>query len=500
MVKNQFNLIDEKWIPIADRGLVSLWDVFSDSTIIALGGDAVKKIALLKLLLAIAQSAWTPENEEEWKREGAKGLCEKVQVYLKKWYAAFYLYGEKPFLQIPAIEKADKKSFGTVLSTIAVGNTTLLNSSQIERALDNPERALMLIEQMSFSLGGKKTDNSIVLSPGYTGKMNEKGKPSTGKPGPGLAYMGLLHSFVYGSNVIETIWINLFSKEQINAMNIFPEGLGIAPWEQMPQGEDDDIAKALKNSYMGRLIPLSRFLLIKPDGMHYSEGILHKNYLEGVVDPSISVNNAAKKTTVLWADPEKRPWRQLPALLSFIQNRDGSFDCMQLRINMDRLKNFESFTLWSGGMRVSSNAGEQYLSGTNDFVESEIQLSGQIFVRAIFMETLNQEMEVMDKVSRNLYGRILGYFKEFKVDGKNIAANATSEYWQFCEELFQELVNLCETEPTQAKDLRKKYYQFAFSIYDLYCSNQSARQMEVWAKNRFGFDTIETKKEKEAKD
>jgi len=421
MTENKFNLIDEKWIPVADRGLASIKDIFSDRTILALGGDAIKKIAVLKLLLAIAQSAWTPKDEKEWKNTGSDGLSKKALVYLKKWHASFWLYGEQPFLQIPAIEKANKKNFGALLPMIAYGNTTVLNSSQIERDLSNPERALALIEQMSFALGGKKTDNSIVLSDGYKGKANEKGKASTGKPGPGLAYMGLLHSFIHGSSVIETIWINLFSIEQINAMNFFTEGLGIAPWEQMPQGEDDAIARSLKNSYMGRLIPLSRFLLIKADGMHYSEGILHKNYLDGVVDPSVAVNFNANKTTVLWADTGKRPWRQLPALLSFLKDSSKSFDCLQLRLIMDRLKSFASFTVWSGGMRVSSNAGEQYLSGTDDYVESEVKLSCNIFDKgSIFIETLNQEMDFMDKVSRNLYGRILGYFKELKLDGKNI--------------------------------------------------------------------------------
>jgi CRISPR system Cascade subunit CasA len=151
-------------------------------------------------------------------------------------------------------------------------------------------------------------------------------------------------------------------------------------------------------------------------------------------------------------------------------------------------------------MRVRSNAGEQYLSGTDDFVESEIQLSGAIFGESsVFIETLNQEMEAMDGVSKSLWGRINSYHKDLKVDGKEIANKGTGDYWQLCERLFQELVDTCSTAPDQAKEYRNKYLQFAFIVYDKYCPNQSARQMEAWAANRFGFDQSFRENKKEAK-
>jgi len=38
-------------------------------------------------------------------------------------------------------------------------------------------------------------------------------------------------------------------------------------------------------------------------------------------------------------------------------------------------KTIPCFGIWSGGLRVSSNAGEQYAGGSDDFVESETLLS-----------------------------------------------------------------------------------------------------------------------------
>lgn len=500
MAINQFNLIDENWIPVADKGTVSIRKIFIDDTIGALGGDPVQKISVIKLLLAIAQSAWTPADEAEWKTVGIEGMRRMVLAYLEKWHDAFYLYGNKPFLQMPAIMEADKKTFGCIQPKIAYGNTTVLSESQVEHQLSDSEKALALLQQMSFALSGKKTDNSIVLTPGYQGKANDKGRPSSGKAGPGIAFQGLLHSFVKGKQVVESVWLNLFTQADLARLEFFPGGIGRAPWENMPTGEDDSIARSLRDSYMGRLIPLSRFILVTPDGLHYSEGIAHKNYLEGIVDPSVAVNFAAKKPCVLWVDTEKRPWRQLTALLSFMGQVNENFMCIQLNTALMRLSDADSFSIWSGGMRVSSNAGEQYLSGTDDFVESEVQLSGSIFSSGSnFMATLNSEMQTMDRISRSLWGRVTGYFKDLKADGKERANKATGMYWQLCERSFQKLVDACAADPSgdEARTFRKKYLENAYAAYDMFCPDRTARQMEAWAANRFGFEGKAENKNKE---
>ena len=76
----------------------------------------------------------------------------------------------------------------------------------------------------------------------------------------------------------ETLWLNLFSKEQLNELAYWLNGLGIAPWERMPDGEDCEIARDLKESYLGRLVPLSRFCFLAEEGLHYSEGIIFSDH------------------------------------------------------------------------------------------------------------------------------------------------------------------------------------------------------------------------------
>jgi CRISPR system Cascade subunit CasA len=481
--ENRYNLIDEDWIPVAGKGKVGLRTIFSDPSITSLGGNPVEKIAVFKLLLAIAQSAYTPEDEADWKQLGCGGMQQKVMDYLEKQYDCFWLYGEHPFLQMPEIEKARKLSFGSVKMEVATGNTSVVTEIQSEKKLSDDDKALTIILLMGFACGGKKTDNSIVLTQEYTGKS------ATGKSGPSLGFMGFLHSFFFFQNLAESIYRNLFTKQQIADMGMFPAGTGIAPWLQEPGGENDQVAKELRQSYMGRLIPLSRFVLLADDGIHYSEGIASLGYAEYVVDPSVSVDFSAKpKPKVLWVDPERKPWRQITSLLSFLDTEKNSgFNCFQLRNVTGRCGHESCFSIWSGGVRVSSNAGEQYLTGTDDFVESEVQLSSDIFgSESKFFGNLSVEMEQLESIAKNLYGCILRYYADLLSDGKQLAAQGTNTFWQLCEGVFQKLVNACESDSsgTEAKALRNVYRRYALQIYDEQCPNQTARQLEAWAKNR----------------
>lgn len=490
MKENRFNLIDEPWIPVAGKGKVGLKEIFSDTTLTALGGNPVEKISVFKLLLAIAQSAFTPKDETEWESVGCDGMQKKILTYLKQNYDCFWLYGEKPFLQMPEIEKAAKTSFGSVQMQVATGNTSVVTEIQAEKQLSDAEKAMLVLNLMGFALGGKKVDNSVILTAGYSQKSNEKGKPSTGKPGPSVGFMGLLHSFFFCETLIKSIYVNVFAAEQIDEMKMYPSGVGIASWIQMPKGEDDETAKSLKQSYIGRLVPLNRFILLSDDGIHYSEGIIYPDYAAFVVDPSVSVDFSAKpKPKVLWTDPERRPWRQITSLLSFLNSEQSTgYICFQLKEISERCKKTKSFSVWSGGVKVSSNAGEQYLTGTDDFVESEVQLSSDVF-GSTFFANLSGQMEELENKAKILYGCVMKYFSTLLTDGKNLAAQATGLYWQLTESSFQQLVNACdcpdgEDITNRLEPFTKKFNSYVLQIYNQYCPNQTARQLEAWAKNK----------------
>lgn len=442
-VPNRFNLVDEKWIPVANEGLASLGDIFSQPHFTALGGNPTQKIALTKLLLAIAQSAYTPEDDEDWKQLGAQGMAVKAMNYLEERKDCFWLYGEKPFLQMPEIAKAVKQLLGAVSASVATGNTTVLLQTQIDRTLTEAEKALLIVELGNFALGGKKTDNSVILSPGYTGKS------SSGKPGPSLGYQGFLHNFLIGSSVMESLWLNILTKEQITSTPHFIKGLGVAPWEEMPKGEDCARTGELKTTYLGRLVPLSRFVLLVDDGLHYSEGIIYHGYLQGSFDLSTGVDFSGTKARALWVDTEKKPWRQLTSLLAFLAKARG-FDCYQLRFGLPRAREaVHTMGLWSGGLSVSSNAGEQYASGTDDFVESEFSLETSWLGETWFLR-LNGEMAVLEELAKNVSGCTMGFYKQQLAEGKDQAKQASNLFWQLTEHRFQTLINACGTDTAEA--------------------------------------------------
>jgi len=481
--EQRFNLVDEAWIPISGVGLASLRQVFSDSNYRALGGNPVQKIALTKFLLAICQAAATPEDDEAWAAIGEQGMAERALAYLEGKHDLFWLYGERPFLQMPSIVAAAVQSFGAVQPSISTGNTTVLFGSQVEVELSDAEKALLVLQLMGFGLGGKKTDNSIVLSPGYREKQNDKGRPSTGKPGTSVGFLGFLHNFLTGESLQQSLWLNLFSRDQIARIAVLTEGIGITPWESMPDGEDDAVARRLRFSLMGRLIPVSRFIQITEEGLHYSEGISHPGYKEGVVDPSVAVDYTAKIPKVLWSDPERRPWRSLPSLLAFLSKGAKGYDCYHLLFGIPRARSSVNMIgVWSGGLRLSSNAGEQYASGTDDFIESQFTCDTK-FLEETWFDQLKSEMEGLDSIAKITYSATRNYFKTQQADADEQAAQASSLFWQLCERRFQDLVNAC-VDYRAAKEYRKVFATYVHKAYDSLCPRDTARQIDAWAKNR----------------
>ncbi|MDM8545410.1 type I-E CRISPR-associated protein Cse1/CasA [Candidatus Venteria ishoeyi] len=483
MIKKQFSLLNDPWIPVVDVGRVSLRQLFSEPAYRALGGNPVQKIALTKLLLAIAQAAYTPQDDDDWAALGAQGLAEKSLAYLEKWQDHFYLYGDQPFLQMPEITKAAEQSLGAVLPEIATGNTTVVNAFQLEKNLDDADKALLILTLMGFALAGKKTDNTVVLSETYTGKTKPNGKGMSGKAGTSIGFMGFLHNFLSGESILQSLWFNLLSHEDIKTIGLYPQGLGAAPWEVMPQTEDCTTALQLQESVMGRLVPLSRFCLLTENGLHYSEGIAHPDYKSGVVDPSVAVNFKPKTPKIIWADTERRPWRSLTALLSFME-ANGEFNCYTLQMGLLRTRKqtaVENIGIWSGGLRVSSNAGEQYASGSDDFVESSVFIPAEELGENWYQQ-LKLEMKEIEKLAKTIYGASRQYFADLGIHDAKQAGFASNLFWQLCERQFQTLLYACE-DSEQTKRLRKTFAAFASKAYNDYCPKETARQLEAWAKN-----------------
>ncbi|MDR3334317.1 MAG: type I-E CRISPR-associated protein Cse1/CasA [Treponema sp.] len=496
--KNRFNLVDEPWIPVAGVGLVSLRRIFQEPSPKSLRGNPVQKIALTKLLLAICQAAYTPTDDEDWDTFGAQGLAEKVLIYLEKHQDCFWLYGEKPFLQMPLIKKlikdrkkrdlakgvkeavaeanAKPKEIGLgYYPDIPSTNNTILTQTQISHSISDAEKTLFIVMLMNFAFGGKRVEKDIEpFSPGYSGKtVSAKSGPSLGN------HWGYLHSFIHGDDIITTLWLNTFSREFIKDMPYENKTLVPPPWEQMPEGEDDERARQIKESYMGRLVGMCRFVLLEDDGIFYVEGIQYPSHKEGWREPSMCVDDNTGK--LLWANTHQKPWRNLTALLSFLSTRDNNqYNCLQLSAVLKRIRNKTMrIGIWSGGIKVRANSGDQSVKQDDDFVESET------FVVSSHLKpwftSFEEEMNRLKKLSGFLYLMVTRYYKKLNIDGASYADKALELYWQRCERQYQQMVDLCRNpNDTAMKAIRSYFFQCVRDAYEAYCPRDTARQMHYW--------------------
>lgn len=491
-MSSSFNLTERAWIK-TNSGERSLRELFAaGGEIKALSGDPVEKISTLKLALAIAQSALRGQlkNNDDWQALSLSKLSAQVLTYLDKYGQEFDLYGEHPFLQIKKLKEIAKnpgKTPGTFQVEISTGNTTVFTQSQRERPLNDAEKARLLISQMSFALSGKKTDHTMVLSPGY-----EKGKSACS--GPAVGMYGALHCFYKGENFLETVRYNLLTDEDLQALNIYPEGLGYAPWERMPQGEDDEIARVLRGSYIGRLVSMCRFCLYDSETLLVTEGIRPLTVKEKVFDPSVTTFVTKKEElSLIYCDPEYRPWRQLTSLLSFMdeKRREG---CRQLALPSKRVfKEGRAVKVWTGGLRITFQSGEQYAAGKDDYVESEFTIPPE-FYASLAYGALCREMEVLDGINKVLYASVREYYEKQKVQMPKKSSSpsrpraATREFWLKCERYADELTDcVCsESEESQQRiaELRVKFTSFAREIFDRTCQQTTARQIAAWAEAR----------------
>ncbi len=506
-LENRFNLIEEPWIPVIDKGRLSLRQIFSAADNRGLGGNPLQKLAMTKLLLAIAQAASTPEDDEALENLETTELARNCLDYLDKWHDRFWLYGEKPFLQMPAInglieqrkchelkeakkesdrriaeENALPKSLGMgFYPDVPSENNTILSQYQVPKVLSDADKALFVVSLMNFALGGKRVEKNLddPLMLGYSGKTpSAKSAPSLGN------FVGYLHSILVGETLIDTLFLNLLSYQQIKGNAYWTMGLGTAPWEEMPSGVECPTAKKLKSSYMATLISMSRFVLLHGDGIYYVEGLHYPSHKDGWREPSMAVNADGATIKIKWIDPNKRPWRELVSLLAFMGTAALSgYECQFIKYGYNRFRQrYNKIGVWSGGLRVSWNAGDQSVKQENDFVESLVFLDTTI-LGELWYNQLKIEMDALDKLSKTVFASTYGFFKAQNMSDTSLADQASTLYWQLCERRFQELVDACEP-PYATKKLRNAFAQSAINAYDTYCPKESARQIDAWAKNR----------------
>ncbi len=480
-----FNLVDEPWIPVVGEAEKrSLMGIFTAPAPAGLSGNAVDKIVILRLLLSIVQASVKIPDEEAYQNLSEEKIAENARKYLDEHRHLFDIYDkEKPFLQFPQLaEKGEVDSCSSLSVCVATGNKTVLTRWNCEQPLPHAEKAVLLLRSTCFACGGKKYDSSLVLSPGYV-----KGK--TGKGGTLLGSYGYLHSYLVGTDLWQTIYWNLLTEEDIKSIGVFSSGTGLPAWEKMPAGEMDARAEEYKNSYQGNLLPLDKFILLADGGLIKTDGISYVANSNAVSDPAITTFLSGNVMKFLWTRTEKRPWRELSALLGFvkIQKEKGSVPPYFLSFGLQKKHKTDWLSFWVGGVAVSSNSGEQYLSGTDDYVESEFHVYTP-YLGYQQMETYEDMMHQVENTSKWLSDAVAAYFKIMNDDsGSEWASRAKEKFWEKmeAEHHSDKILGLSfsagATEEARREEV-ETWRELVFGIYDEFCPNETARQIEAWAK------------------
>lgn len=476
---NKYNLCDEKWIPVVSRRRVSLVDIFTDRSLKTLEGNAVQKLALTKLFFAIAQRACRVKDEESWRAVGIEGLAERCKAYLENHHEDFYLYGDKPFLQMPVLRDLNvptRQIYYDYQPDLASENNTLMRENDIGRALSDAEKAVFILSLMNYAPSGKRVASNIFLTKGFEKSKSAKAGPSLG------GYVGYISSFIVGQSILETVYLNLFTEQDIEYA-LGDKGYdSLPPWEKMPEGENTEDAILFKQSLWPWYIAVSRFVLLEDEGIRYIEGIQYPSKIEdGYFEPYIMINRNSMKS--VYVDVSKKPWRILPSLLEAVFSGEGDYyECVAIKALLSRARTACSvFGIWTGGLRVRSNSGEQFVKQNDDYVESMVFFEANLFDDTYY-NALKTEFAILSKYEQSLVKAVRSYFSEIKVKEENMIIKASSYFWQYCDSISGKIIGLCND--SSIEQINKSIWRNLIDVYDKVCFADTPRQLHIWAKNK----------------
>lgn len=504
--RKSFNLIEQQWIPVAgEKQSKSLMEVFT-SPPQRLSGNAVDKIVMFRFLLSIVHASSKIPDETAWRALTPEKLAENARNYLSENKQFFDLYDpERPFLQFPQLKKfssdekidenkTDKRSLWTLKVNYSE-NQSILSSWQIRHKLQDDEIARFILRASCASLASAVFEKEILLSEHSGFEKRKYGAPGTLLGSP---LNGYLHAYLLGNNLWESLRLNLLTEDEISGIGAYPAGLGNPFWEEMPKSEDDDRAKSYMQSYLGRIFPIDKCILItngkviKTDGIPYISGI-------DISDPALTIfENKKGEKTALSAKVSVRPWRELASLLIFLKSKEKSspfflyFGLKHLRkISLDTIR------FWVGGVEISYSNGGQQIRKSNDYMESEFlfplnQLKSQ------FLKNYSDFMLILDGYCASLSQAVKNYFIQLcknkrQEDDKGkqkcppLAENqsklAETAFWARMESRGQFIIDLAAADPQNEKDNtdeKKIWWKIVMDLYDEFCPNDTARQMSAW--------------------
>jgi CRISPR system Cascade subunit CasA len=318
------NVAFDPWIPVVTLEgkpkLASLREVLTQGHLLAdLSVRPHERVSLMRLFLCVAHAALDgPKDYDEWREVPAR-LPDAAAKYLQKWKDSFELFhSTKPWLQIADLKsgKSAEEGWGSVSKLgffMASGaNTTLFDHEGMDNDGRHIPLAATILSMLAFQC----------FSPG--GLISQ------------VMWNGV-HALVRRENLVLTIQANLPTHEDV-AFAYGDRPIGRPVWENMPRSLNDDSAKRnATQSYVGRLVPLTRIIRLNPDGLRMlmGEGLPYPPFTDGFpAEPTavVVVRTKDKKPErgLLSYRPGRALWRELAAMV-VKRNAEGVGGPLSLR-------------------------------------------------------------------------------------------------------------------------------------------------------------------------
>ena len=469
------NLVVDPWIPVlpsnAEKTLVSLEQLFGEGDRICdLAVNPVQRIALTRLLICITQAALDgPQDEEDW-FHCASRIPDAALTYLHKWQDRFELYGENAFLQARQLQPLHNATLDKLDFGLAAGNNATLfdhGACPEGRSHSRPWCALELLTYQCFSPGGR------------IGETKWSGEATTGTSEHAPAVAGsALHAILVGDVVIETLWLNLITKELVDSLPNMSFGRPVWEMEALPSVAG---SAGGTRSYLGRLVPLSRAI-----ALHQS--VSNMTLANGVSYPKLPDQREAMATVVrrgkgakerdmyVAVNLSRHPWRELASLVT-LPTREAVGGPLALK-HLAFLEEDPTLDVWTGGMAADKGK-------ILDVAEWRFSLP----VSLLATESLHRYETGVD-LARDAEGVLRAAIKtchtDLHVDAKQIPyETAQVHYWSSLDNRFGALV---EAASTPAAELNTAWYPIVrAAMEDAYahaCPHTTPRQIQAFAHGR----------------
>ena len=472
--QNVYNLIDEQWIPVLMQDgrnkMVSLGEVFADEDgqIADLALNPYERVAVFRLLLCIAQAALGPErlkDERAWR--AAKDVVGPVaSEYLKKWHGRFFLYGPHAFLQpddVVAVNETSYKPYSTLVFELASGN----NSTLFDHAATD---SLRVISQSSLAIGFTTYQN--FSANGLSGKCLWSGKETEKSvKGAPCREQSMLFTLFLGNSIIESIWLNLLTCEQI--ANDLKVEWGCPVWELESLSRSD--SQKLPETFLGHLVPLSRSIKFEKGSPKciLGGGLIYPqlpSWREQMASVTMKDDGSL---TYISANPSRMPWRDLTSILSVHGSRvcKGALALRHI-VSLEE----DKFSIWTGGIKWEPGQAKLI-----DTVEWSVTLSASM-IEDLSLQRYENAIKRAESQKSNLRHAAKAYAGILKVDDTSrYYQPAENTYWDILAQPKNQKLVLSVDSSTYLADWKKATRKAAEEAYRRACPAVTARQMEAFA-------------------